>query len=66
MDFKSGDVVELKSGGPSMTVTSVDGDKVSVVWFEDKLDGLWGGVRVDSFLAATLELEVDTTYEAGG
>jgi uncharacterized protein YodC (DUF2158 family) len=40
-DFKIGDVVQLKSGGPKMTVTSVGTDHysqepvVSCVWFAE-------------------------------
>jgi len=36
MDFKVGGVVVLKSGGPSMTVHSCDGDSIFCVWFEKK------------------------------
>lgn len=39
MDFKAGDVVKLKSGGPLMTVDSVGNysgvKKVLCVWFEN-------------------------------
>jgi len=31
--FKIGDVVQLKSGGPRMTITAISGDAVSVSWF---------------------------------
>ncbi|MFH1719033.1 MAG: DUF2158 domain-containing protein [Planctomycetota bacterium] len=34
--FVVGDVVQLKSGGESMTVEEIDGDDVSCVWFEGK------------------------------
>lgn len=34
MSFQAGDVVRLKSGGPSMTVTAVKGDEVWVTWFD--------------------------------
>ena len=34
MTFKVGDVVILKSGSPPMTVTAVEGDQVTCVWFE--------------------------------
>lgn len=33
MEFKVGDVVRLKSGGPSMTVTKVDTKDVYCCWF---------------------------------
>jgi len=32
-DIKPGDVVRLKSGGPLMTVSSIDGKLVNVCWF---------------------------------
>jgi uncharacterized protein YodC (DUF2158 family) len=34
--FAVGDVVQLKSGGASMTVEKVDGDDISCVWSEGK------------------------------
>lgn len=33
MTFSIGDIVLLKSGGPSMTVKVVDGDNVTCTWF---------------------------------
>jgi uncharacterized protein YodC (DUF2158 family) len=33
MGFKVGDVVELNSGGPIMTVQSIHGSQVTCVWF---------------------------------
>jgi uncharacterized protein YodC (DUF2158 family) len=33
-EFKPGDVVQLRSGGPFMTVSSVGGEQVTCVWFE--------------------------------
>jgi len=35
MKFKIGDIVELKSCGPAMTVVSVSGVRVVVCWFSD-------------------------------
>lgn len=36
--YKEGDLVQLKSGGPVMTVTSVSprGDHVTAMWFSGK------------------------------
>ncbi len=34
MEFKIGDVVQLKSGGPRMTVEVIDEGLVDCVWFE--------------------------------
>lgn len=34
MMFQIGDVVQLKSGGPKMTVESMDTDGVKCVWFD--------------------------------
>ena len=46
--FNVGDVVQLKSGGPSMTVAEVDGTDIWCVWF-DKTDQ-----KGANFTAATL------------
>ncbi|WP_281278399.1 YodC family protein [Sulfitobacter sabulilitoris] len=35
-DFSEGDRVQIKSGGPIMTVESVDGDSVHCIWFQGK------------------------------
>ncbi len=35
-EFKEGDVVKLKSGGPEMTVSEVKGDKLYCKWFDEK------------------------------
>ncbi|WP_199728308.1 YodC family protein [Achromobacter sp. K91] len=48
--FQQGDVVQLKSGGPLMTVTSISGNDVSCTWFDEK-----NKVNTRSFPAAILE-----------
>ena len=35
-DFKDGDVVRLKSGGPKMTVSEVSGSDCNCQWFDEK------------------------------
>ena len=32
--FESGDIVQLKSGGPQMTVSNVNGKIISCMWWE--------------------------------
>ena len=51
MEFKVGDVVRLKSGGPKMTVDYFDSDteRALCVWFKD------GERKQDHFLPETLE-----------
>lgn len=53
--FKVGDVVQLKSGGPMMTVCEAipTSGYVQCVWFADQQ------VTKHAFLAATLELAKD-------
>lgn len=53
--FDVGDVVELKSGGPEMTVQSKDGDHVWAQWF--------GGRKLERGrfpVASLLPVESDT------
>ncbi len=38
MDFKKGDIVQLKSGGPAMVVTGQAGDGVQVLWYGEVAD----------------------------
>lgn len=53
MSFAVGDVVQLKSGGPSMTVES-SGKRVKCLWFTN------GERRSESFPAATLQIHQAT------
>jgi uncharacterized protein YodC (DUF2158 family) len=48
--FKPGDVVQLKSGGPLMTVTAIDHSGVVCTWFDKN------NHKTATFPASTLEL----------
>jgi uncharacterized protein YodC (DUF2158 family) len=50
--FKPGDIVSLKSGGPRMTVASVEGRTVSCEWFADDQQP-----QSRSFIHTSLKLE---------
>ena len=55
-----GDVVSLRSGGPDMTVWKVEGDRVHVLYFEDRgADGY--GALIDTNLDGRL-LDVVEDY----
>jgi uncharacterized protein YodC (DUF2158 family) len=51
--FKVGDVVQLKSGGPSMTISKYYeyNNRYSCVWFkgDDKKFGMFGGDSLRTF-----------------
>jgi uncharacterized protein YodC (DUF2158 family) len=48
-EIKLGDIVMLKSGGPTMTVANLgDGDRVYAVWFQQSWDvviGAWFTIK---------------------
>jgi len=62
VDFKIGNVVRLKTGGPCMTVESLSDslkDRVSCVWFKNhasEKDPIWGEVTRARFEVQSLEL----------
>jgi len=35
-ELSIGDIVELKSGGPPMTVREIESDTVTCIWFDDR------------------------------
>ena len=51
-EFKAGDVVQLKSSGPFMTVSEVEGSQVHCVWFGNRD----GEPLFKTFSAASLKL----------
>ncbi len=34
MEFKAGDLVQVKSGGPAMTIKKIDGDDATCTWMD--------------------------------
>jgi uncharacterized protein YodC (DUF2158 family) len=50
-EFKAGDTVKLKSGGPLMTVKAIEGGYAITVWFEGTKH------KEGRFLLVTLELD---------
>ncbi len=38
MEFKKGDIVQLKSGGPAMVVTGLSGEGVQILWYGEMVD----------------------------
>lgn len=57
--MKTGDVVVLKSGGPSMTVKKVEDGLAAVVWFENYAalpHFQWGSERTGSFPVEALKV----------
>ena len=53
MDFKVGDVVVLKSGGPKMTIAAVKADRAICIWFNRREDS--HEERTAEFLTPTLK-----------
>lgn len=37
-DFKVGDIVILKSGGPKMTISKIVSDEIDCQWFHNKIE----------------------------
>jgi uncharacterized protein YodC (DUF2158 family) len=60
--LKPGDVVQLKSGGPKMTIDSIGygtgGDKAKCIWFDnnDRKDALF---KLDSLVKPEEELDLE-------
>ncbi|MBY2993768.1 DUF2158 domain-containing protein [Rhizobium leguminosarum] len=55
MDFKAGDIVELKSGGPLMTVKELhSGGELACVWF-NKVAAQHYDLKSDYFKSETVK-----------
>lgn len=50
-EFKEGDVVQLRSGGPEMTIVAFVGDLIRCKWYRQKEDNF----GMDEFDACALE-----------
>jgi uncharacterized protein YodC (DUF2158 family) len=56
MDFKKGDIVQLKAGGPAMIVTGQGADGVHVLWYGEMSDDIKTGT-VPAFCLVEAEIE---------
>jgi len=53
MEFQDGDVVELKSGGPRMTIAAVKQERAICMWFNQRED--FHEEKTGEFLLVTLK-----------
>ncbi len=58
MVFHAGEVVQLKSGGPAMTVVSADEQGVHCVWYGEVNDEIHSGV-IAAVALETVHIEDD-------
>ena len=56
MDFKKGDIVQLKAGGPAMIVTGETGEGVQVLWYGEMTDAIKTG-SIPAFCLVEAEIE---------
>ncbi|MGR7994067.1 YodC family protein [Xanthobacter sp. ZOL 2024] len=59
MAFNAGDIVQLKSGSPALTVVEVIGADVKLVWYADEV----GEFRNETLPEAALEILDLTDFE---
>jgi uncharacterized protein YodC (DUF2158 family) len=62
MEFRPGDLVQLKSGGRSMTVVKSDKTNVDVIWYGDSDDALHTAT-VPAVCLDVIELDDDEDFE---
>lgn len=53
-----GDIVQLKSGGPALTVVGEDGDNIRVLFFSDEI-GEFREASIPAFALEPVEFEED-------
>lgn len=53
MEFQDGDIVELKSGGPKMTIAAVKQERAVCIWFNQRED--FHEEKTGEFLLVTLK-----------
>ncbi len=56
MDFKKGDIVQLKAGGPAMIVTGGAAESVEVLWYGEMNDEIKTGT-IPAFCLVEAEIE---------
>jgi len=63
MAFEPGEIVQLKSGSPALTVIAVDGEMVEVVWFAEEVAEFRtqkiAGIALDALELEEFEVEED-------
>jgi len=62
MEFRPGDLVQLKSGGRSMTVVKSDKTSVDVIWYAETDDAL-RTATVPAVCLDVIELDDDEDFE---
>jgi len=53
MEFEAGDIVELKSGGPKMTIAALKQERAFCIWFNQRED--FHEEKSGEFLIVTLK-----------
>jgi uncharacterized protein YodC (DUF2158 family) len=62
MEFRPGDLVQLKSGGRSMTVVKSDKSNVDVIWYAESDDNL-RNATIPAACLDVIELDDDEDFE---
>jgi uncharacterized protein YodC (DUF2158 family) len=62
MDFKPGDIVQLKSGGRAMTVVTQTKAEVNVIWYAENDDSIRTS-SIPTIALSLIELDDDEDFE---